>query len=130
MASELPIDPMSPALDQLFGLIMLVVLAGFGYALGSFLWRSLRNLRQPVITRRARVVGGRREVSGPRGGPGEALTISCYLTFAFEDGSRAEFLVPPEVHAALAEGQVGSLHTQGTWFRGFDRELPSAADLS
>lgn len=45
-----------------------------------------------------------------------------YVTFEFDDGSRERFSVRGDQYGLLAEGDAGTLQSQGTRFKGFDRE--------
>lgn len=48
-----------------------------------------------------------------------------FVTFEFEEGSREEFSMRGDQYAMLAEGDIGTLQSQGSWFKGFDREYSS-----
>lgn len=115
--------------DLLFNLIMIIVIGGFAFAIGSFVWRTAHNISQPVLTRRGRLVSRRQHTTGG-GEVGEvhdSVRTWYYLTFQFEDGSREEFPVSGSEYAMLAEGDVGLLQSQGSWFKRFERELPPVA---
>jgi hypothetical protein len=49
------------------------------------------------------------------------VRTSYFATFEFEDGPRLELEIPQNKIGYLAEGDVGGLTFQGTWFRGFRR---------
>ncbi|WP_158501922.1 DUF2500 domain-containing protein [Vitiosangium sp. GDMCC 1.1324] len=87
--------------------------------LAYFRWMPIvRNLRSPVLSRPGRVVAKREQVSATR----DWGTTVYFVTFEFPDGSREEFRVLPNVHGLLAEGDQGTLVSQGTWFKGFERQ--------
>ncbi|MBW4083991.1 DUF2500 domain-containing protein [Paenibacillus sp. S150] len=44
-----------------------------------------------------------------------------YVTFEFQDGSRAELMVPDREFGLIVEGDKGRLSYQGTRFKGFVR---------
>ena len=78
-----------------------------------------RNKRQPVLSRDCRIVSKRLLVQSvvQRGGH----YTGYYITFEFPDGNREEFSVQDNVYGLLAEGDLGCLHSQGTWLRQFER---------
>jgi len=97
------------------GLILITIVKG--------LITAVNNLGQPVIGRPARIIG-RRQATSVRGGHGNmsaSSSTSYYVTFEFKDGSREEFHVPDRDFGLLVEGDAGLLHSQGAWFKGFDR---------
>ncbi|MFZ5817958.1 MAG: DUF2500 domain-containing protein [Bacillota bacterium] len=106
--------------DFMFTVIPVIVIGMFIYVFGSMLFRALHNSQQPLLTRRARVVGRRQRLS--RGVNHHAHT-AYFVTFEFEDGSREEFSLRGDQYAMLAEGDAGTLQSQGSWFKGFDREI-------
>lgn len=100
-------------------LIPIIVVGGIIFVIGSSIFRAITNSQQPLLTRRARIVGRRQRVSG--GGNHHART-AYFVTFEFEDGSREEFSMRGDEYAMLAEGDLGTMQSQGTWFKGFSRE--------
>jgi len=84
---------------------------------------SVNNLGQPLSGRPAVIVAKRNHTSvhGGQGNMPAGSSTTYYVTFEFGHGERAEFRVPSREFGLLAEGDAGTLHFQGTWFRGFDR---------
>lgn len=107
----------------MFTIVPIIVIGGFIFGIGSLIFRTVDNLDQPLLTRRARVVGRRQSVSSSGIDEHHHTHTSYYVTFEFEDGSREEFSVRGDQYALLIEGDVGTLRSQGTWFKGFDREM-------
>lgn len=106
--------------------IPLLVVSGFIYMFIFFI-KSIRDDRRehrknscsPLISRNAIIIGKRQKVSG-----GENSTSTWYyITFKFDDGSREEFSVSGQKYGILVEGDEGKLHSQGTWFKGFERQF-------
>lgn len=100
----------------MFGLVASLVLGTFVYIIGKGIATAARNRSQPILSRAARVIGKRQEVWGK-----ESTRTTYYLTFELTGGSREEFEVEGREFGLLAEGDVGMLHSQGSWFKGFDR---------
>ncbi|HEX8435974.1 DUF2500 domain-containing protein [Archangium sp.] len=82
--------------------------------------------RSPVISRRGLIIAKRQRTFVR----GSSTRTRCLMTFEFPDGSREEFVVPPDEYGLLVEGDQGTLHSQGIRFRGFEREQPRAPALS
>lgn len=118
-------DPMDSGFDAMFNLMMFIVIGGFVFAIGSMIFRTVNNMGQPVLTRWARVAGRRQDTSGGSGDT--SVTTWYYVTFEFEGGNREEFSVSGKEYALLSEGDVGTLKSQGDWFKGFEREQIPAA---
>lgn len=108
--------------DLMFTIVPMLVIGGFLFGIGFLIIRTAHNLQQPLLSRRARVVGRRMRVSSSGTDDHHHTHTSYYVTFEFDDGSREEFSVPGSQYGMLAEGDVGTLRSQGTWFKGFDRE--------
>lgn len=117
----------TPAVPALFKIVAALMVCGFLFTIGMIILiiRMLitthaNNRLQPVIDRPARVVAKRTDVSG--GGEYVSAYTSYYATFEFDSGNREELGVSGREYAILAEGDVGTLHSQGAWFKGFDRQ--------
>lgn len=111
------------AVPILVMLVFAIVIAGIVYTVGRVIFSTVRNLGEPELTRTARIVGKRQDVSvsgGMNDTPASSTTWH-YVTFEFDDGSREEFSVSGHEYGLLAEGDVGTLRSQGTWYRGFTR---------
>ena len=80
-------------------------------------WR--RDNAAPVQTQVARVVAKRTDVSG--GGGDRRTRTGYFATFETPTGERVELSVPGREFGLLAEGDVGSLTSQGRRFHGFAR---------
>jgi hypothetical protein len=73
----------------------------------------------PRLAREARVIGKRLYVSGGTNGS----STSYYATFEFPDGSREEFNVGSQIYGMIAEGDMGTLQSQGTYVSNFNRRV-------
>lgn len=108
-----------PTLALIFaGFVIGSLALGFGfifYLIAKSIVVARRNSRQPVVNRRASVVGRRLHVWG------DSARTDYYLTFQFEDGTREEYRLSSAAFGLIAEGDTGILSTQGTAFKGFDR---------
>lgn len=114
-------DPFVPKPMQIFaGFVMLAVAGGFIFAFIQIIRsiaRNAANARAPLAERQAKVVTKRTEVWG------DHSRTYYYATFEFEGGERAEYQVTGAQFGLLVEGDAGTLRTQGTAFRSFDRTL-------
>jgi hypothetical protein len=108
--------------NLMFTLVPVIVIGGILFVIGSAIFQAIHNSSQPLLTRRARVVGRRQQVSHHHHNDHLHTHTAYFVTFEFEDGSREEFSVRGDQYAMLVEGDVGTLQSQGTWFKGFDRE--------
>jgi len=100
---------------------MELFLIGATIILGTwFLFSFLPNAFSPQLHRDARAISKRLRVSGTE----SSTSTRYYVTFEFSDRSRAEFKVGARTYSVLAEGDSGTLHFQGNWFRSFNRQLP------
>lgn len=84
-----------------------------------------RNMKQPIVTNRAKLLSKRVEVKGhknPDKDPKLNPTASIYhvLRFRWQDGSLHEYDVTEAEYNRYHEGEVGQLSTQGTWFKDFE----------
>ena len=102
------------------GLVTVLVFGLFLYVIVRLVTTSVHNRQQPLLTRRARVVGKRLETSG--GMNDISASTWYYVTFEFPDGSREEFGVGGQEYGLLVEGDYGTLQSQGSWFKGFQRD--------
>jgi len=109
-----------PSFDFMFQIVPLIVFGGIAFVIGSAIFRAISNSQQPLLTRRARIVGRRQRTSH---GANHHHHTAYFVTFEFVDGSREEFSMRGDQYAMLAEGDIGTLQSQGTWFKGFDREM-------
>jgi hypothetical protein len=94
-----------------------VILVG-GFILYQFIrviGHKVKNANSPVLSRQARVVAKRTHVWG------DNSHTSYFATFEFPDGGREELEVPTTQFGYLVEGDEGTVHSQGTDFKGFDR---------
>jgi len=98
--------------------IIVFVAWGFITAISNARRIAAHNRTLPLLSREARIVGRRQDVSG---GSETSTTTFYYLTFEFTNGSREEFRVTGEEYGLLAEGDRGMLQSQGTWYKGFNR---------
>lgn len=84
----------------------------------------VHNSIYPVIAREALVVAKRhtcgKNSSQTRHPHSDNLPQSYYVTFEFAGGERQEFRIGSKDYDCLPEGEQGILHSQGSWFKGFD----------
>lgn len=97
---------------------------GTGFGIASARAEQRRNEAAPRLTRHACLVGRRHYVSGMEGD-----FTDYYLTFEFSNGSREEFGVASQDYDRVAEGDRGILHSQGSWFQGFDHQSQSISHI-
>jgi hypothetical protein len=101
--------------------IFVLVLGVIGYAVIKGISTAAYNKKQPIIDREAKVVSKRQHVSG---GAGDTSTSTrYYITFEFADGSREEFALGSREYGLIAEGDTGTLYSQGTWYKEFKRRI-------
>jgi hypothetical protein len=79
---------------------------------------SISIASSPRLAREARVIGKRLYVSGGTNG-----SSTYYATFEFPDGSREEFRVSSQIYGMIAEGDMGTLESQGTYMSNFNRRV-------
>jgi hypothetical protein len=86
---------------------------------------SARNASLPIQIEPAKVVTKRFHVSGGGGGrndmAGSPVWENYYVTFELQNGERIELGVKGPEYGMLAEGDIGELTYQGTWYKGFQR---------
>lgn len=97
----------------------LLVIGIFIVIIVSLITNFIRYASSPRLAREARVIGKRLYVSG---GNNRASTY-YYATFEFPDGSREEFGVGSKIYGMLAEGDMGTLDSQGTYVHNFNRRV-------
>lgn len=99
--------------------IWIYVIKGLIKQYRQYIREHRKNSCSLLISRNAIILGKRQKVSG-----GENSTSTWYyITFEFDDGSREEFSVSGQKYGILVEGDEGKLHSQGTWFKGFERQF-------
>lgn len=120
MPEPLDASALAPHPIELFGIgVTLVVAFVVVVAVVRGLNRWNRDNAAPVQTQVVRVVAKRTDVSG---GGGDRRTHTGYFaTFESPTGERVELAVPGREFGLLAEGDVGSLTSQGSRFTGFAR---------
>lgn len=119
MFSPSPFGPEPLMFRIMFLVVPILVLGVFAFVVGGMILTAVRNMREPLLVRDARVIGKRQHLSG--GGRNHRAHTSCYVTFDFPDGNREELQVSAREYGVLIEGDVGTLRSQGTWFKGFNR---------
>lgn len=104
--------------------IFLMVVGICALITGTLIWvfaktvaRNRADRNAPLLSRPARVVAKRTGVRGSN----HSSSSSYYATFEFPDGVRAELSMRGDEYGLLAEGDTGTLASQGTLFRGFQR---------
>jgi archaellum component FlaG (FlaF/FlaG flagellin family) len=111
--------------DLIFFIFSLIFIAFFAFffwvvfmAVSHQMRINAQNRASALLNREAVIVSKRQNVSG---GSETSTSTYYYLTFEFTDGSREEFRVTGEEYGLLAEGDRGTLQSQGTWYKGFNR---------
>lgn len=123
----------------MFGGFELIATLIFATVIGVFLFSIIggittwhRNNQSPKATEEALVLIKRTNVSrnnhiqgGANGTPHHHSSTSTtyYITFAFADSTRKEFLVGGKEYGLLAEGDAGKLSYQGTRYLSFERSF-------
>ncbi|MGE6758383.1 DUF2500 domain-containing protein [Corallococcus interemptor] len=95
-------------------------------ALAALVFHFFRGRRlEPVLKRPGRVVAKRQAFTNYGAIPSYASYGQAYfVTFEFQDGSRDEFETFDWQYGLLAEGDHGTLTTQGRRLTGFARQRP------
>ncbi|MDB4894859.1 MAG: conserved domain protein histidine-rich [Firmicutes bacterium] len=93
------------------------------FSLLRTLFTTVENLGQDEVARPARIVAKRQStsVSGGTGNMPASSHNHYHVTFEFGGGEREEFSVNGAEYGMLAEGDEGTLRSQGTWYKGFER---------
>ncbi len=94
-----------------------LIISFIAYAIYKTIATNVQNSRAPLLERRAKVIGRRQEVWGR-----ESTRTDYYVTFEFPDGTREELHMEGHQYGELVEGDQGTLRSQGTAYRGFERE--------
>lgn len=108
----------------IWGLMFLLVLGIFAFALGKSIRQWNKNNHSPRLTVEARVVAKRHDVSRHRGAgdhPHYHTANTYFATFEVESGDRMELQLQGHEYGLLIEGDKGKLTFQGTRYLGFER---------
>lgn len=110
---------MAKQLDTWFWVLIIV---GLPVLFRKELVAAIKNLRQMEVSRPARVAQHRKSayLMSDRHGLSSNLVQTHYITFEVEGGSREEYAVPDHDYRQLADGDVGTLRSRGSWYRGFE----------
>ena len=81
------------------------------------------NRASPLSQSQATVVDKREKVSSSGLRFGALTATTYYATFELPSGLRLEMVVTGPAFGQLVVGDTGQLTRQGTWFRGFERQL-------
>ncbi|HEM3725380.1 TPA: DUF2500 domain-containing protein [Streptococcus suis] len=98
-----------------FYAVATLILGTVCFQISKNIMEWLRNNQAPKETCKAKLVAKRTHVFG-----NEMARTNYYVTFDWA-GKRQEFRVRSDQYALLAEGDMGTLHFQGTRFLAFDR---------
>jgi hypothetical protein len=114
----------------MFTLVPMIVIGGFVFVIGSIIVKAIQNAGSPLLMRGARIVGKRDHISSHSGTENHtsSTTTTYYLTFELADGVREELQVAAREYGLLMEGDQGTLRSQGTWFKGFERDRVQAQE--
>ena len=105
--------------EFMFGLIFILFIAFFVWAIVSNVRQWTKNNASPRLTVDAQVVTKRSSVHG---GEHSHASTSHYVTFEVDSGDRMELPVTGPEYGMLVEGDRGRLTFQGTRYLGFERE--------
>lgn len=117
---------MFSAVPIFIGIVFVLVIGGilFNIVRGVSQWSY--NNAQPVQALPAKVVAKRTATSGNRmmntDNMGGNVWTTYYATFETEGGDRSEFSVSSREYGLLAEGDQGTLTSQGTRYQRFERQ--------
>lgn len=106
--------------EFMFGLIFILFIAFFVWAIVSNVRQWVKNNASPRLTVDAQVVTKRTSVHG--GGEHSHASTSHYVTFEVDSGDRMELPVTGPEYGMLVEGDRGRLTFQGTRYLGFERQ--------
>lgn len=107
-------------MENIFFIFIAIIVGIFILAIVSVVISFISNASSPRLAREARVIGKRLYVSGGING---SSTSYYYATFEFPDGSREEFRVSSQIYGMIAEGDMGTLQSQGTYASNFNRRV-------
>ncbi|EWT00401.1 hypothetical protein N865_15900 [Intrasporangium oryzae NRRL B-24470] len=120
--SPFALDPLSgppTAFAVVFALVAVLAVLVIGVVIVRGIRTWQRNNAAPVLSEPAMVVAKRMEISGCAG---DAATRTDYfVTFETSAGLRREQDLHRSEYGLLAEGDQGTLTTQGTRYHGFTR---------
>lgn len=110
-------------MNGLVALVSIFIGGVFLFVVGNLLLTAVRNLGQPVLERTATAVAKRHQarLHSAHGNLAASASSLYFVTFEFEDRSRQEFSIYGRDFGLIVEGDVGTLRSQGTWFKGFAR---------
>jgi hypothetical protein len=100
-------------------LLFLVAVTIIGVAVVAGLTQTISNAQKPLESSQVLVVAKRTHVSG--GMNNTPASTHYYVTFEWENGERREYPVSGHEYGMMAEGDIGTLMFQGTWYKGFSR---------
>lgn len=106
--------------EFMFGLIFILFIVFFVWAIVSNVRQWTKNNASPRLTVDAQVVTKRTSVHG--GGEHSHASTSHYVTFEVDSGDRMELPVTGSEYGMLVEGDRGRLTFQGTRYLGFERQ--------
>lgn len=109
---------MFTAVPVFIGIIFVVVIGFFIFAIVNGISTWSNNNKQPRVNTNAKVVTKRTSVHG--GGETNAHNI-YFVTFEFDSGDRLELQVNGREYGQLVEGDEGELQFQGTRYLEFNR---------
>lgn len=116
-----PIGGIPGSISVLFSMVATVVIGG-GIAIAVGI---IHNSIYPVVARESRVAAKRRNFRKNSPHPDHTnpdhLPHAYYVTFEFVNGEQQEFSISGKDYDRLLEDDQGILHSQGSWFRGFER---------
>ncbi len=96
-------------------ILVIILIIYLLYFFVTWVFEQGRNSASPLLNKKARVITKRQHISG-------GDSTHYFITFESMDGCREEWQVRAEEYGLFAEGDEGTLKTQGSWFMGFDRD--------
>ena len=116
---------MTVAVVFLIWIVMLVAIVGAARVPTAAARRrqAAANAAAPALESVATVVDKREDVSGSRSRYVRPTVSEYFVTFELPSGQRVELAVSGPTSGQLVVGDTGQLSWQGTWFRGFQRQV-------
>jgi hypothetical protein len=103
------------------GLCFITVFGGIIYVIVRAIGQASYNNSQPILSTAAAIVAKRTSTRG--GGNETMVSTTNYVTFETQNGVRREFSVGGKEYGLLVEGDQGTLSSQRTRYKGFQRRI-------
>lgn len=109
--------------EIMFFIVFFIVIGIFIVGAVSGIARWSKNNNSPRLSVPASAVSKRTRYSSSSHNHTMHRHTTYYVTFQFDSGDRAEFIVDGSQYGIIVEGDVGTLTFQGTRFISFARSL-------